>query len=71
MVNNSETNKNTTYQIIVNKASDEGDAKAVTNQAMNKAKKIRSIGIGILAKRIKIMNQMIMKMTMKMIMKMK
>ena len=49
MVNNSETNKNTTYQIIVNKASDEGDAKAVTNQAMNKAKKIRSIGIGILA----------------------
>ncbi len=49
MVKNSETNKNSTYQIIVNREEAKGDATAVSNQAMKKAHKIRNIVIGLFA----------------------
>ena len=49
LVKNSETNNNTTYQIIVNKAETVVTTNESANVAINKAKKIRRIGLGILA----------------------
>ena len=49
LVKNSETNKNSTYQIIVNKSSNDNNVKTTENLSMKKAKKIKTIAVSIVS----------------------